>query len=73
MYELPENLDELIEANPQVDAQQLEEARELLRRLREIRGRGAPYELIPPGAGRRFVVGDNPERDPRTVHLRRSS
>ena len=69
MPDLP-SLDEIMKSNPGVDPGELEKGQELLRRLREIGARGARYKLVPPGAGRRVLVGDEVDKDPRTVHLR---
>ena len=63
------DLEEIIATNPKVDRDQLNEERELLRSMRRRRTRGARYNLVLPGSGRRVLAGDDPARDPRTVNL----
>lgn len=66
----PRSLEDIIKANPKVDPQELEEARELLRRLRDTRAGRSSCRLVAPTARRRAVAGEHVESDPRTVHLR---
>ena len=69
---MPEQLDlkEILKRNPQVDQKKLEEARALLRELRQTGTRGAGYNLAPPFERRRASSTDC-AGDSRTVHLTR--
>jgi hypothetical protein len=69
MPEKPD-LEELLAANPHVDPEELERAREILRKLRASGVRGAGYRLAPPYSGRRVSVREDAENDPRRVRLR---
>lgn len=62
--------EEVLRLNPQVDPRELEEGRELLRRLREAGVGTSRRKLASPLTRRRAVIDDDPEKDPRTVHLR---
>jgi Na+-translocating ferredoxin:NAD+ oxidoreductase RnfC subunit len=64
------SLEEIIKSNPHVDPEQLEQWRELLKKLREAGVRGSRDRIVPPGARRRVVAGEESGNDPRTVHLR---
>lgn len=57
--------------NPQVDPDELEAAREMLRRLREHGPRRKGYDLMPPFGGYRITIRDDARTDPRLVRLRR--
>jgi hypothetical protein len=67
--ELP-NIDDITEANPNVDREELEKGRELLRQLRERGVHGAGRKLASPLARRRALIDEEPSKDPRTVQLR---
>ena len=64
------DLDDVIRQNPDVDGDELERLRELLRQVRERGGRRAGYNLALPFEGRRVHVGNHDKDDPRVVHLR---
>lgn len=63
--------DEILARNPQIDQARLEEARDMLRRLREKGVRRKGYDLAPPFGGRRAVVKDKSRAEPRQVRARR--
>ena len=66
------DLEEILSRNPQIDAEQLEDAREMLRRLREQGLKRKGYDLATPYGGRRVtVVEETGANDPRFVRLRR--
>lgn len=69
MAELP-TVDDIIKANPNVDAEELEKGRDLLRQLRESRVHGAGRKLASPLTRRRALIDEEPSKDPRTVQLR---
>jgi hypothetical protein len=71
---MPEEVDleELLASNPHVDPDELEKAREMLRKLRRSGVRGPGYRLAPPFSGRRVSVREDAENDSRRIHLRRS-
>ncbi len=66
-------LDEILSRNPRIDEEELEEARELLRQLRERGVRRKGYDLAPPFGGHRAAVRDARDNgtDPRLVRLRK--
>lgn len=66
----PFDVDELLEHNPQIDRERLEEARELHRRLREAGVRRKAYDLAPPFGGRRASVREDAKSDSRVVQVR---
>lgn len=66
------DLEEILARNPQIDPEKLEEAREMLRRLRERGVRRKGYDLATPFGGHRASVQDDTgANDPRLVRLRR--
>lgn len=65
------NPDEILRQNPQIDREELDEARELLRRLREQGAHRKDYDLVPPFGGRRVTVLDDVRTDSRPVRMRR--
>ena len=69
----PFKSDDILPHNPGVDPQQLEEARQLHRRLREQGVRRKVYDLAPPFGGRRVSAREDAGADPRMVRLKRSS
>ncbi len=71
MAKRPERLrvDDLIHSNPNVDPEQLEKGRELLRQLRKNRSQDKRDKLDSP-TRRRVTIDDKPSKDPRTVQLR---
>lgn len=69
MAELP-NVDDIIKANPNVDPEELEKGRALLRQVRERRVHGAGRKLPSPLTRRRALIDQDPRKDPRTVELR---
>lgn len=64
---LPEDI---LARNPQIDREKLEEAGEMLRRLRERGVRRKGYDLASPLGGHRAEAQDDLRVDSRTVHLR---
>lgn len=66
------NPDEILRQNPQIDRDDLDEAREMLRRLQEQGAHRKDYDLIPPFGGRRVTVLDDVRTDSRPVRVRRS-
>lgn len=69
MAELP-NVDDIIKANPNVDPEELEKGRALLRQVRERRVHRAGHKLPSPLTRRRALIDEDPSKDPRTVELR---
>lgn len=65
------NLDEILRKNPQIDRNELDEAREMLRRLQEQGAHRKDYDLVPPFGGRRVVVQDDAHIDSRSLGVRR--
>lgn len=66
------DLEQILAGNPQIDPEQLEEAREMHRRLRERGIRRKDYDLASPFGGHRASVQeDTGADDPRLVRLRR--
>lgn len=65
------NPDEILRQNPQIDREEVDEARELLRRLREQGAHRKDYDLVPPFGGRRVTVLDDVRIDSRPVRVRR--
>jgi hypothetical protein len=61
----------ILPANPQIDPEKLEEAREMLRRLRELGVQRKGYDLMPPFGGRRVTVREDSAIEPRPVRMRR--
>jgi hypothetical protein len=66
----PIDLDEVLANNPQIDPDKLDEARELLRRLREKGVRPRGYGLAPPFGGRRAIAKDDGRADSRPLRAR---
>ncbi len=64
------NREEILERNPQIDPEEMEEARRLRELIERQGGARKSYELQPPygGSPRPAAIGDDP--DPRTVKLR---
>ena len=71
---MPEHLEleEILALNPQVDEQLLQQARELLRKMRQTALKKRGYNLASPYAKRHAPVGRNETVDPRTVRVGRS-
>jgi hypothetical protein len=67
------DISDMLKANPQIIPEHLEEAREMLRRLRASGERGRGYGLVPPFSGKRVSVQEGPDKDRRVVRLRSSS
>ncbi len=67
------NPDDILRQNPQVDRDELNEARDMLRRLREQGAHRKEYDLVPPFGGRRVTVLDDARTDSRPVRVRRPS
>ena len=65
-------VEEILTTNPQIDEEKLEEAREILRKLREGRVGRAGYKLGTPFLRRRILVGDRDREDSRTIRLGRT-
>lgn len=63
--------EDILDRNPQVDPEQLEAAREMLRRLRERGVRGKRYEIVPPFGGRRASAQDDSHMDPPLIRSKR--
>lgn len=63
--------EEILRKNPQIDREELDEARELLRRLREHGAHRKDYDLVPPFGGRRVTILDDAYADPRPMRGRR--
>jgi hypothetical protein len=60
---------EILARNPQIDPERLEQARDMLRRLREMGWPRRGYELAPPFRGSRVAPDETPREDPRLVRL----
>ena len=69
----PFDLEKILSRNPHINRDQLEEGRDLLRRLRDGGARRKNYDLAPPFGGRRAAVRDDANTDGRRVRLRHSS
>ncbi len=69
---MPKLLDreQILENNPEVDPERIEETAELFRRLQNQGVVRKRYELEPPFGGPRPTVQDASEADPRTIKLR---
>jgi hypothetical protein len=65
------NPDEILRQNPQIDLDELDEARELLRRLRDQGSHRKDYDLVPPFGGHRVTVLDDVHADSRPIRMRR--
>lgn len=67
-------LDDLLENNPHIDREKLQESMELLEALRGYGVRGRGYGLVPTFGGRRVqtVERSSDDEDPRTIHLHRT-
>lgn len=63
---------EILALNPHIDENELEKAREILRKLRNQGTRKAGYALALPFRHRRIVTGESDSVDPRTILLRHS-
>ena len=61
------NKDQILDKNPQVDGEMLEESIKLSEKLNELGRKKPPYRLAFPGQNRVKVV--EPAEDPRTVRL----
>lgn len=72
---MPEELDleQLLAANQHISREKLQEAMELLRKIRELGVSSSTYDLVPPHAYRRVLVGKDRGNDPRILHLGRMS
>lgn len=64
-------IEEILALNPRIDEEKFEEAREILRKLRDNRTSRTGYRLPPPFTRRRVSVGEGDSVDSRTIHLRR--
>lgn len=53
------DLEEILRQNPQINEQELDKAREMLRRLQDQGVHRKEYDLIPPFGGRRVTVLDD--------------
>jgi hypothetical protein len=60
-------LEDVLAQNPQIDPEELEAAREMLRRLRAQGVRRKAYDLAPAFGGQRAIVHDDPGDDTRLV------
>lgn len=63
--------EELLKLNPHIDEEKLEEAREILRKLRNSRQSKPDRSPLPPFARRPILVGERDKVDSRTIYLRR--
>ncbi len=64
------NPDDILSRNPEIDRDQLEEAREALRRLREMGVQRKGYDVVSPfGGGHRVSVHDEKRNEPRQLQL----
>jgi len=66
-------LEEILTLNPQIDRQMLEQAMDLLRKIRESSIGRPGYNLASPYARRYTSIGGDTEPDPRTAHVGRRS
>lgn len=64
-------LEQILRKNPRVDREDLDEAREMLARLREHGAHRKEYDLVSPFGGRRVTVLDDVCADPRPIRGRR--
>lgn len=63
--------DDILARNPEIDRDQLEEAREALRRLREMGVQRKGYDVVSPfGGGHRVSVHDEKRNEPRQLRVR---
>lgn len=65
-------LEDILSRNPQIDQDELEKAREMLRHLREQGVRRKDYDLAPPFGGQRVSVRDGARTEPRLIQQRGS-
>lgn len=65
------NLDQVLGKNPQIDRDELDEAREMLRRLQEQGFHRKDYDLVLPFGGRRVKVLDDTRTDSRPLRMLR--
>jgi hypothetical protein len=70
---MPEHLslEDILDRNPQINRERLEESRDLLRRLRSRRDHRKGYDLVPPFGGRSANIRDDAGAESRRVKLRR--
>lgn len=68
----PMTFEEILRDNPQINLDQLDEARETLRQLREYGTQRREYDLVPPLGGKRITVLDDVHLNPRPFRARRS-
>lgn len=64
--------DDIVAANPHIDAKELEESRESLKKLRTFGLRKVGYRLGAPFVRRRVVICETDKTDSRTVIVGRS-
>ena len=65
------DVEQILQANPHINQEELAHTREVLRKLRESGVRPTGYRLVLPYNGRRVAIGTDDKNDPRTVVLRR--
>ncbi len=63
--------EEILALNPHIDEEKLEEARGILRKLRDSRARKSGHSPTPPFVRRPILIGERDNVDSRTVRLRR--
>lgn len=68
MIESP-TIKEMLALNPHIDEEKFEEAREILRKLRDNRTSRTGYRLPPPFIRRHVSVGESDSVDSRTIRL----
>ena len=71
MAEYP-TFEEILALNPHLDKEEIEEFREILRKLYNAKTEGTRYTLALPFAHRHTSIDEDTGVDPRTVNLRRS-
>jgi hypothetical protein len=65
------DVERILQNNPHISQEELANAREILRKLRESGVRAAGYRLVLPYSGRRVSTKREEKSDPRTVVLKR--
>ncbi len=65
-------LEEVLDRNPRIDREKLEESMAVLRHLREDGLARKGYDLVPPHGGRRVSAQDDARSEPRRIRSRRS-
>lgn len=71
-FDLDLDFDEILSRNPRINQDQLEQARAMLRRLREHGLQRKGYDLAPPFGRYRVSVQDNARGEPRLIRPSRS-